>query len=57
MAENFFPLRVLYEDLPNRIELGIRVIHGEWSAVATAYTSPLFPREWQRTSTVGQGAY
>jgi hypothetical protein len=42
MAENFLQLRVIYEDLPNLIELGIRVIHGEWSAVATAYPSPSF---------------
>jgi hypothetical protein len=42
MAENFLQLRVAYEDLPDLIELGIRVIHGEWSAVATAYTSPSF---------------
>jgi hypothetical protein len=42
MAENFLQLRVIYGDLPNLIELGVRVIHGEWSAVATAHTSPLF---------------
>src|ERR1039457_4127364 len=42
MGENFLQLRVIYEDLPDLIELGIRVIHGEWSAVATAYTSPSF---------------
>jgi hypothetical protein len=42
MAEHLLQLRVIYEDLPDLIELGIRVIHGEWSAVATAYTSPSF---------------
>ncbi len=42
MAEHFLQLRVIYEELPNLIELGIRVIHGEWSAVATAYASPSF---------------
>jgi hypothetical protein len=40
MAEHFLQLRVIYEDLPDLIELAIRVIHGEWSAVTTAYTSP-----------------
>ena len=45
MGENFLQLRVIYEDLPDLIELGIRVIHGEWSAVATAYTSPGFCTE------------
>jgi hypothetical protein len=42
MGENFLQLRVIHEDLPDSIELGIRVIHGEWSAVATAYASPSF---------------
>jgi len=45
MAEHFLQLRVIYEDPPDLIELGIRVIHGEWSAVATAYTSPSFLTE------------
>jgi len=40
MGETFLQLRVIYEDLPDLIELGVRVIHGEWSAVAAAYTSP-----------------
>ena len=42
MRENFLQLRVVYADLPDLIEVGIRVIHGEWSAVATAYTSRSF---------------
>ena len=42
MGENLLQLRVIYEDMPDLIELGVRVVHGEWSAVATAYTSPSF---------------
>jgi hypothetical protein len=42
MAEHFLQLRVIYTELPNLIELGIRVVHGEWSAMVTAYTSPSF---------------
>jgi hypothetical protein len=40
MDDHFLQLRVIYEDLPDLIELGVRVVHGEWSAVSTAYTSP-----------------
>lgn len=39
---NFLELRVKYEDLPDLIELGVRVRFGEWSAASTAYTSPSF---------------
>jgi hypothetical protein len=42
MGENLLQLRVIYEDMPDLIELGVRAVHGEWSAVATAYTSPSF---------------
>jgi hypothetical protein len=42
MGESFLQLRVIYVDLPNLIELGVRIVHGEWSAAATAYTSPSF---------------
>ena len=45
MAEHLLQLRVIYEELPNLIELGVRVLHGEWSAMATAYTSPSFLTE------------
>lgn len=42
MGDQFLQLRVVYVDLPNLIELGIRVTHGEWSAKSTAYVSPSF---------------
>jgi hypothetical protein len=42
IQNNFLQLRVIYEDLPDLIELGVRIIHDEWSAAATAYTSPSF---------------
>jgi hypothetical protein len=42
MGENLLQLRVTYQDLPDLVEIGVRVVHGEWSAVATAYTSPSF---------------
>jgi hypothetical protein len=43
MDDHSLQLRVIYEDLTDLIELGVRVIHGEWSAVVTAsYTSPSF---------------
>ena len=45
MADHFLQLRVIYEELPNLIELGVRVVHGEWSAVSTAYVSPEFLTE------------
>jgi hypothetical protein len=45
MADHFLQLRVIYEDLPNLVELGIRVVHGEWSATSTAYVSPEFLTE------------
>jgi hypothetical protein len=35
-------IRVVYEDLPDMIELETRVRAGEWSARARAYTSPDF---------------
>jgi hypothetical protein len=40
--DNYLLFRVVYEDLPDLIELGVRVKCGEWSAVSTAYTSPSF---------------
>lgn len=46
MDDHFFlQLRVIYEDLPDLIQLSVRVINGEWSAVSTAYTSPSFLSE------------
>jgi hypothetical protein len=42
MSEDFLQLHVIYQDLPDLIELHVRVIHGEWSASSTAYTSPSF---------------
>ena len=59
MADHFLQLRVIYKELPNLIELGIRVAHGEWCAASTAYVSPLFPAEsgeailrWVKTPSV-----
>lgn len=45
MGNHVLELRVVYTDLPDMIELGVRVHHGEWSAVSTAYASPSFLRE------------
>src|ERR1700730_1328152 len=45
MADHFLQLCVIYEELPNLIELGICVVHGEWSARSTAYVSPSFLTE------------
>ena len=45
MADHFLQLGVIYEDLPNLIELGIRLAHGDWSGRSTAYVSPSFPTE------------
>lgn len=45
MDDHLLEIRVVYTDLPDLIELGVRVRHGEWSAVSTAYTSPSFLRE------------
>jgi len=45
MDDNFLQLRVTYDDLPDLIELTVRVIYGEWSALSTAYTSPSFLSE------------
>jgi hypothetical protein len=42
MADHFLHLGVIYEDLPDLIELSVRVVHGEWSARSTAYVSPSF---------------
>jgi hypothetical protein len=44
MGDHFLQ-RPIYVDLPSMIELGIRVIHGEWSAVSTACVSPSFLTE------------
>jgi hypothetical protein len=45
VADHFLQLRVIYKELPNLIELGIRVVQGEWCAASTAYVSPSFPAE------------
>ena len=45
MADHFLQLSVIYEDLPDLIEIRVRVVHGEWSATSTAYVSPSFPAE------------
>jgi hypothetical protein len=45
MDDHFLQLRVTYDDLPDLIELTVRAIHGEWSAMSTAYTSPSFLSE------------
>jgi hypothetical protein len=42
MDDHFLCVRVIYEDLPDLIELSVRVVHGAWSAQSTAYTSPEF---------------
>lgn len=42
MDDHFLQLHIIYEDLPDLIELYARVIHGEWSEVTTAYTSAAF---------------
>jgi len=42
MADHFLQLGVIYEELPNLIELGIRVVQCEWSARSTVYVSPSF---------------
>jgi hypothetical protein len=44
MADHFLQLRVIYQDL-HLIELAIAVMHGDWSAVSTAYVSPSFLTE------------
>lgn len=41
-SSNFLELRVIYEDPPDLIELGVRVRCSEWSATSTAYTLPSF---------------
>jgi hypothetical protein len=44
VSDHFLQLCVSYEDL-QLIELRIRVVHGEWSAVSTAYVSRSFLAE------------
>jgi hypothetical protein len=44
VSDHFLQLCVISEDL-HLIELRIRVVHGEWSAVSTAYASPSFLTE------------
>jgi len=44
VSDHFLQLCVVYEDL-HLIELRIRVVHGEWSAVSTAYVSRSFLAE------------
>ena len=41
MDEHFLQFRVIYED-EHLLEISVRVRHGEWSAVSTAYTSLSF---------------
>jgi hypothetical protein len=41
MDDHFLQFRVIYED-PHLLEISVRVLHGEWSAVSTAYTSLSF---------------
>jgi hypothetical protein len=41
MDEHFLQFRVIYEDV-HLLEISVRVLHGEWSAVSTAYTSLSF---------------
>ena len=40
MENSFIQLRVIYEDLPDLIELGVSVQYCGWSAFSKAYTSP-----------------
>jgi hypothetical protein len=42
MVDYFLELRLVYEDLPDMIELETRVRYGDWSARSCAYTSPGF---------------
>jgi hypothetical protein len=44
VSDHFLQLCVIHEDL-HLIELRIRVVHGEWSAVSTAYASRSFLTE------------
>ena len=44
MDEHFLQFRVIYEDV-HLLEISVRVLHGEWSAVSTAYTSLSFLTE------------
>jgi hypothetical protein len=44
MDEHFLQFRVIYEDV-HLLEISVRVRHGEWSAVSTAYTSLSFLTE------------
>jgi len=44
MPENFLQLRAIYVDKPDLIEIGVRVVHGEWSAVALTAMSRPAPR-------------
>ena len=40
MNESFVTFRVVYEDLPDMIELAIDMCHSGWSASAAIYVSP-----------------
>ena len=44
VSDHFLQFCVIYEDL-HLIKLRVRVVHGEWSAVSTAYVSPSFLTE------------
>lgn len=44
VSDHFLQICVIQEDL-HLIELRVRVVHGEWSAVSTAYTSRSFLTE------------
>ncbi len=41
MDEHFVQFRVVYEDV-HLMEISVRVLHGEWSAVSTAYAELSF---------------
>lgn len=38
--ENFIQLRVVYDDSPDIIEMGVSIRYGEWSAYSTAFAGP-----------------
>ncbi|HEX8323575.1 MAG TPA: hypothetical protein VF595_06635 [Tepidisphaeraceae bacterium] len=42
MDDNFVHLRVIYDDLPDMIELAVDARHAGWVARSTAYASPDF---------------
>ena len=44
VSDHFLQLCVIHEDV-HLIEIRVRIVHGEWSAVSTAYTSRSFLTE------------